>query len=121
MGDALERWLGLHIREWRHGSIRWGAPQLQLYQRLVDCRFSAYRLRLDGQARKMGAISTNSTGYDIGPGGLVVNRVECGQLLRVLVTFGGKPQQIEEERGEKLERSRFISHHSFSSLPFHRK
>ena len=28
----------------------------------------------------MGAISTNSTGYDVGPGDLVVNRVECGQL-----------------------------------------
>ncbi|EFH85307.1 hypothetical protein Krac_6497 [Ktedonobacter racemifer DSM 44963] len=49
-----------------------------------------------------------------------VNSVKCGQLLRVLVAFGGKPQQISGDKEEKLKRSRSISHHCFLSLPFHR-
>lgn len=35
------------------------------------------------------------------------------QFLRVLFTSGGKPQQISEDREEKHERSRPVSHYGF--------
>jgi hypothetical protein len=41
---------------------------------------------------------------------VLVKSVKCGQLLRVLVAFGGKPQQILGDKEEKLKRSRSISH-----------
>ena len=39
----------------------------------------------------------------------VVNALECEQVLRVLVTFGGKAQQVSGDKEAKLKRSQLHS------------